>query len=85
MPDIFLRRIWVLAQIVGGSYHHARDAETALHCPVDRKCLLHRMQLGVGFDPFNRRHLLAPRLGGEQDTAVDRQTTDDNGARTAFS
>ena len=45
---------------------------------------LHGMQLSVGREPLDRRHLTALRLQREQRAALDRAAVDENGAGAAL-
>ena len=71
LPDILLRGMGILVQQLGGGQHHPRGAETALEGIMLHKCFLDRSG-SVSGQPFHSGDLAAIRLNGQNETAPDR-------------
>src|SRR5438876_11362203 len=70
--------------VKGGRGHdHPGGTETALEALGVEKRLLHRVQLAVPGEPFNRRHLFAIGAEGRIEAAVHRGAVDQHTAGAA--
>jgi len=82
VPDLLLGRVRDVLQQARGRHDHAGRAVAALQRMVLRECALHRME-PTGAEAFDRHHVPAVGLHGEDGAALDRLPVQVDGARAA--
>src|SRR6185503_3017352 len=76
LADVLLAGLRVVGEELHRRHHHPRRAETALETVTLAKRRLHRVQLAVSREAFDRRHLAPLHLCGEDRARLDRAAVD---------
>src|SRR5664279_4398718 len=84
LADLLLARLRVVGEQLHRRHHHARRAEAALQAVALAKRRLHRMQLAVLGEPFDRRDGAALHLRREHRARLDRAPVHVHGAGAAL-